>query len=853
MKKSKKISLKERKGLIGEVKSLLKSIESYISHKTNKQTEKDADEAAQLLDQLNRILFLQHKVPGKDALHKLTAPQLKELSKDLRNLLDSAYKKDDPTAIGYQIKQKMKVLLKKFFNETGGWGIESADALMQQGGETGNLDKFDYLMISNAKGQDLIPIDMPKRISKEEQKLFIAHLDFLFDHNYKIRSSTKEENDSFDLTKVDREELIILSALMAEENYKDIVEKKQEGGVIRDLTNYDAFPDAKYLVQAHIKEDVGDLIHGFRSETAALSEIKLLNKAIKTTVDYVALWEKQDDGTFKRMKEYVKYAKGGEIIRDLTNYKTPPEFIFLVQYHSAGSDKDIVYTYEDKNDALSIIQELSGEQDMVADYIALWQRKKDGAFKRTKEYIKYQQGGQTNYDNNNDNNNPMTHEEHPTTPVTTTTTDIVKWEDSTSPYNRQYQTDKYAAYLQELEDEQVELMVESPELQGVLMSKIMPTEDADKVIVHLNGLFCVSKEALKEMNFSLPYEEGGNIEQAEAETQQMIAYKGAVEKMIENKTMSDVVGFGKLSLLNKQIIDKLITDGFVNSNYQLTNKGRRVVKLHEFCFNSLLHPFASVYAEVEDVYKGLKASYVLISDVMFYTNNKTVFEKDNGHLPESLKDAASINEDLTNSIANTIKDTELVEYKPYAYCPGVGFTENKDLTVGIYNTPGSRLGFVVLNNFVNNEELYIDSMLLQYIYHNHGSDVVLTAQANDPQLLFISKKDPLQTMALLKITDKKELGGLTTDTFALYDRQGVMDILKDTYAKSFLTGISQREMVSKSMAEQQGTQLPSAGGSKEDYISLRESIQALVDTSEGKEKEDAEVYLKELDETIKLM
>src|SRR5207253_110332 len=118
-------------------------------------------------------------------------------------------------------------------------------------------------------------------------------------------------------------------------------------------------------------------------------------------------------------------------------------------------------------------------------------------------------------------------------------------------------------------------------------------------------------------------------------------------------------------ILNENLIRQLIKDGFVNEDRTLTDRGKRISDLHQFCFPIGTHPFSHTYLEVKDLYSN--PQYILIDDVIYYSDGKLVYELGK-HLRESIKDISTHNQFLQNSVNKNVSKS-LIDYIPYSYCP----------------------------------------------------------------------------------------------------------------------------------------------------------------------------------------
>lgn len=230
---------------------------------------------------------------------------------------------------------------------------------------------------------------------------------------------------------------------------------------------------------------------------------------------------------------------------------------------------------------------------------------------------------------------------------------------------------------------------------------------------------------------------------------------------------------------SNDIIQQLINDGFINKDHTLTNKGRRIADLHKYCFPIGAHPFSYAQYTVDDLYS--KPKYVTINDIIYYTDGFLVYEL-GGHLSDALRDSAVQDHSLENSVNKTISKN-LVEYNPYAYCPGVSFEDKSGKVEG-----GE--GFIVFSNLNNSNELYVNSLVYNYIVRNYRIDKWM-ADSKGGSLIHAVSNGVTQAIILV---NSNAVG--VNPSFTLFDRDKLMSGLRNKYAELFIKGKNYKDFIS---------------------------------------------------------
>lgn len=199
----------------------------------------------------------------------------------------------------------------------------------------------------------------------------------------------------------------------------------------------------------------------------------------------------------------------------------------------------------------------------------------------------------------------------------------------------------------------------------------------------------------------------------------------------------------------------LIENGFINEDLSLTNKGKRIVELHKFCFPLKLHPFSHIYSTPSDIYDTFQ--YVnMDGTVMFTGGDNRIFEV-GSNLDNTAKNNAEHNKDLEVQIKITKQD--LTEYKPYSYCLG----------------ERNSAGFIVFFNYVNSNELYVRTELYNYAIKNY--DITHWKSDSKNAVLLYGYKDN-EIKVILRV--EEQVVGLF-DQFGLWDKDAVMSRIREKY------------------------------------------------------------------------
>jgi hypothetical protein len=282
-------------------------------------------------------------------------------------------------------------------------------------------------------------------------------------------------------------------------------------------------------------------------------------------------------------------------------------------------------------------------------------------------------------------------------------------------------------------------------------------------------------------------------------------FKKIINYYVETPEPITIQDMDEKLVLDEEILKSLRKDGFLTDKFTLSDKGGIMMTLHKYCFNYNLHPFAFIYHEPSDIYnEASPMQYVTIEgNKTFYTNGTTIFERGGEHISKTMYDGATINEDLSNQLENSMKGNNMVVYEPYAYCLGLYYAKSKKEgeTVGSIHASAEKLGVVVMHNFVNRTEFFVPSAILRYVMKNYGNDVVFMAQKDKPNLMFVAKKTEEgiagEYLAIIATIKSGNALGISNYTFSLYDREGILDYLKNSNISMYFNGISSREFLSQ--------------------------------------------------------
>jgi len=232
-----------------------------------------------------------------------------------------------------------------------------------------------------------------------------------------------------------------------------------------------------------------------------------------------------------------------------------------------------------------------------------------------------------------------------------------------------------------------------------------------------------------------------------------------VEEVIEKPKVEGV----KLTPLQEGLLKK----GFINDDLTLTNKGKRIVDLHKFCFPLDVHPFSHIYYGLDRLYPDNESIYLAIDRSTMFTGKDQEYFEIGDNLPAVISDKSVYDADLEESIKKT--QSEKIKYIPYSYCPGVD-----DDKTGI--------GFVVFGNMLNTTELYVDAGIYNYALKVHS---INGWKADSEDTVFIYGYEGRKLKVAIRV--KEQVIGLY-ERIGMYNIDKVVERLRANYAKLFIKG-----------------------------------------------------------------
>lgn len=259
--------------------------------------------------------------------------------------------------------------------------------------------------------------------------------------------------------------------------------------------------------------------------------------------------------------------------------------------------------------------------------------------------------------------------------------------------------------------------------------------------------------------------------------------KMSIEAM-EEITLPNKEGQDLTIVLKDKIIKHLVKSGLLNQNYRLTTVAKTLIRLHDYCFQKGLHPFSRVYYTLKDVNMVAgQIKYANVDDETYYSGDGNVFVKDIGVIPSELMEDADNSREWGIQLSSALeKNRNWVEYVPYSYCLGLSYEKVKtdQGKKGYVNVSPTDLGFVVMNNFKNNNELYVSSIVLNFVKQwskLKGGEIkklqfYASEDAKSGELLlvgYLDKDGAFIKIGLVRTFIADNLSGVFNYSFSLYD------------------------------------------------------------------------------------
>lgn len=248
------------------------------------------------------------------------------------------------------------------------------------------------------------------------------------------------------------------------------------------------------------------------------------------------------------------------------------------------------------------------------------------------------------------------------------------------------------------------------------------------------------------------------------------AYKhlNYIKRLIANKAVFKVVGIAQGIQWDQAIVSQLVKSGFLSQNYTPTNVANAFIRLNKYCFQEGMHPFSAVWYSAEDIYdKGNSISYIEYEGERFYTDNKKLFETGGKHIPKIyITHADECSEVMQERLVKEVEKHKKVRYEVYGYCFGLMYRsrkkgDKKEVFFGFpQHDPQMRLGFFILHNEYNKNELYVPSAVLMYLEKSYGYDLYFEADYDaSPNVLFVREGDKEGKLIAMILTEEPAATG----------------------------------------------------------------------------------------------
>lgn len=331
---------------------------------------------------------------------------------------------------------------------------------------------------------------------------------------------------------------------------------------------------------------------------------------------------------------------------------------------------------------------------------------------------------------------------------------------------KEYVLDCANVYIVDIDKLQVNILVQTDYNAGVLFSKIDFIDNVQNVIAALDEYEQLSNALLIELGFKSTLENVEQLQGAILEKQKKLAlstFHNRIEEILSDSNL-------KIKF-SKETLNKLVENGFLDNNYTLTPKGKRVIKLQEYGFNHNLHPLAYIHTTEEELFdKGKDIRTVTFGGYKYVTNAEhSIFEdsdKVNIELSENVIEEQEYEPLLIQGIC---KNSKMFEYMPYAYCPMLGI---EDENLGYLST--KQLGIVVFKQKDSDTNIYINSLNLQYLYNKHGKDLQFFEIESMQGYLYVYSKDLVAILPQENCSAK----WIKENKFSNYDSQEILELVK---------------------------------------------------------------------------
>ena len=322
-------------------------------------------------------------------------------------------------------------------------------------------------------------------------------------------------------------------------------------------------------------------------------------------------------------------------------------------------------------------------------------------------------------------------------------------------------------YISEIDASTVNIYIDAPYNTGILMAKKESKENIEGLLNELSEHQSISNSYLTEKGFSFEID---NLQQLEdsitkkQSTLQAHLYKAGIESRLADVSLQ--------KSFSQEMLKKLMDNGFIDETYHLTTKGKRIVKLQEYGFNNKLHPLAYIHTSAEELYdKGEAITFALINSMTkFYCSaDGTLYEIGGAHIPDSISSKATEDNLIKSEIQDIVQSDRVIPYTPFAYCPLFGF--NDENTGYLSN---NKLGVIVFKSKEQEANIFIDSLVLQYLYNSYGEDITFGESPNNPKYLVVFNKE-----GIVAIVEQENVSSswVKANKFNNYDSKEILQLI----------------------------------------------------------------------------